>query len=92
MLYPGCPHIFTGLEYSGASVRGHTYFPVVQCTGLQYTVLWETTEPLEITITITITNNVIITITITITTIINITLTITFLQGYTLQFEGAKVW
>ena len=35
----GCPHIFTGLEYSGASVRGHTYFPVVQCIGLQYSVL-----------------------------------------------------
>ena len=32
------PH-FTGLEYSGASVRGHTYFPVVQCIGLQYSVL-----------------------------------------------------
>ena len=39
MLYPGCPHIFTGLEYSGASVRGHTYFPVVQCIGLEYSVL-----------------------------------------------------
>ena len=39
MLYAGCPHIFTGLEYSGASVRGHTYFPIVQCIGLQYSVL-----------------------------------------------------
>ena len=38
-MYPGCPHIFTGLEYSGASVRGHTYFPVVQCIGLEYSVL-----------------------------------------------------
>ena len=34
-----CPHIFTGLKYSGASVRGHTSFPVVQCIGLQYSVL-----------------------------------------------------
>ena len=39
ILYPGCPHIFTGLEYSGASVLGHIYFPVVQCIGLQYSVL-----------------------------------------------------
>ena len=39
MLYPGCLHIFTGLEYSGASARGHTYFPVVQCIGLEYSVL-----------------------------------------------------
>ena len=39
MLYPGCPHIFTGLEYSGASARGHTYFPVVQSIGLQYSLL-----------------------------------------------------
>ena len=38
MLYPGCPHIFRCLEYSGASIRGHTYFPVVQCIGLQYSV------------------------------------------------------
>ena len=39
MLYTGCPHIFTGIEYSYASVRGGTYLPIVQCIGLQYSVL-----------------------------------------------------
>ena len=39
MWYSGCPHIFTGLENSGASVRSHTYFPVVQCIGLHYSLL-----------------------------------------------------
>ena len=43
LLLPGdyfCgPHIFTGLKYTGASVRGQAHFPVVQCIGVQYAVL-----------------------------------------------------
>ena len=38
-LVEGVPHIFTGLEYSGASRVSHTSFPVVQFIGLQYSVL-----------------------------------------------------
>ena len=45
MLYPGCPHIFRGLKYSGASVRGHTCFHVVQCIGLQYSLLIPRANP-----------------------------------------------
>ena len=36
-------HIFTGLEYSGASKVSHTSFPVVQFIGLQYSVLGHVT-------------------------------------------------
>ena len=39
---PGGSHIFTGLEYSGASARSRPYFPVVQFIGLQYSVLGST--------------------------------------------------
>ena len=35
-LHLGGPHIFTGLKYSGASKVSHTFFPVVQFIGLQY--------------------------------------------------------
>ena len=36
---PGYDHIFTGLQYSGASVPCRPSFPVVQFIGLQYSVL-----------------------------------------------------
>ena len=36
------PHIFTGLEYWGASGVSHTSFRVVQFIGLQYSVLIQT--------------------------------------------------
>ena len=39
------PHIFTGLEYSGASEVSHTYFPVVQFIGLQYSVMGPPQSP-----------------------------------------------
>ena len=41
-LHLGASHIFTGLKYSGASGMSHTYFPVVQFIGLQYSVLDKT--------------------------------------------------
>ena len=42
VLHLGGPHIFTGLEYSRSSDKGHTSFPVVQFIGLQYSVLGNT--------------------------------------------------